>query len=334
MTGATLLLLPGRPEPAGTGSSRRSHLWLTASAALGDVRVLICPLGGGDPGPSIGPPATASAVLPRPPFTRDRLAELLAVPPAAAYAAATVPWSAGFWPLAPSLAAAVPDALVDGDAGRAPRRKAGDRPALPDRSDLQPGYGAAMRLLLACVALIAIHGQAMPQEAVLDQLAPLADDELSDLRGGLLFAGGIAFEFGAVVRLVKAAELLGFVQTPGQDVLLTPLGHEVVAGSTETQKRIVREQLCRLKIFELLLRLIKVQENQALPDEELLRELQIALPHEKPKPLFRTLLSWGRYTELISYDQRHHVIRLYEAGSRRSRSATPPPAATPPPPAA
>ena len=141
-------------------------------------------------------------------------------------------------------------------------------------------------------------------------------------------------EFGAVVRLVKAAELLGFVQTPGQDVLLTPLGHEVVAGSTETQKRIVREQLCRLKIFELLLRLIKVQENQALPDEELLRELQIALPHEKPKPLFRTLLSWGRYTELISYDQRHHVIRLYEAGSRRSRSATPPPAATPPPPAA
>ena len=65
-----------------------------------------------------------------------------------------------------------------------------------------------------------------------------------------------------------------------------------------------------------------------------MRELQIALPHEKPKPLFRTLLSWGRYTELISYDQRHHVIRLYEAGSRRSRSATPPPAATPPPPAA
>ncbi|HEX5007279.1 MAG TPA: hypothetical protein VFV70_09215 [Hyphomonadaceae bacterium] len=57
-----------------------------------------------------------------------------------------------------------------------------------------------MRLLLGCVALIAIHGQAMPQEAVLDQLAPLADDELSDLRGGLLFAGGIAFEFGAVVR--------------------------------------------------------------------------------------------------------------------------------------
>jgi len=144
-------------------------------------------------------------------------------------------------------------------------------------------------------------------------------------------------EFGAVLRVVKAAELLGFLETPGQDVRLTALGRQVIRGSTEEQKRLVREQLCRLKIFELLLRLIKVQENQTLPDEELLRELQAALPHEKPKPLFRTLLSWGRYTELISYDQRHHVIRLYEAGARKGRPADAPPPAppsvsTPPPP--
>ena len=138
-------------------------------------------------------------------------------------------------------------------------------------------------------------------------------------------------EFGAVVRLVKAAELLGFVQTPGQDVLVTPLGKELANSSTADQKRIVREQLMKLKIFELLVRLIKVQENQCLPSEELLRELQAALPHEKPKPLFRTLLSWGRYAEIISLDQRRHVIRLYEAKAPgRSKAAAPPAPATPP----
>ena len=68
----------------------------------------------------------------------------------------------------------------------------------------------------------------------------------------------------------------------------------------------------RLKIFELLVRLIKVQENQQLLEEELLRELQAALPHEKPRPLFRTLLAWGRYAELISYHQRTNTITLYE----------------------
>ena len=139
-------------------------------------------------------------------------------------------------------------------------------------------------------------------------------------------------EFGSVVRVVKAAELLRFVETPGQDVRLTALGRQVVQGSTENQKRLVREQVGRLKIFELLLRLIKVQENHILPEEELLRELQVAMPHEKPRPLFRTLLSWGRYTELISYDQRHHVIRLYEAGTRKGRPAAVPPPARPTPP--
>lgn len=58
----------------------------------------------------------------------------------------------------------------------------------------------AGRLLAACALLLAAHGQALSQEAVVDDLTPLADEELADLRGGLLFAGGIAFEFGAVVR--------------------------------------------------------------------------------------------------------------------------------------
>jgi NitT/TauT family transport system ATP-binding protein len=144
-------------------------------------------------------------------------------------------------------------------------------------------------------------------------------------------------EFGAVVRIVKAAELLGFVETPGQDVRITKLGHELMGSSTFDQKRIIREQLMKLKIFELLVRLIKVQEDQCLRSEELLRELQAALPHEKPRPLFRTLLSWGRYAEIISLDQRRHVIRLYEAKGTRSKALSAAPKAPPPdqpPPAA
>ena len=138
-------------------------------------------------------------------------------------------------------------------------------------------------------------------------------------------------EFGAVVRVIKAAELLGFLTTPGQDAVITDLGKQLVAASTTEQKNLVREQLLKLKIFELLVRLIRVQENQTLTEEEFLRELQAALPHEKPKQLFRTLLSWGRHAEIISYDQRKHQLRLYERG-KRTRLAThpvaPPPAET------
>jgi len=157
-------------------------------------------------------------------------------------------------------------------------------------------------------------------------LMSLIGDEAQDLFD---LAEKFGREFGAVVRIVKAAELLGFVQTPGQDVHITALGKELVASSTGDQKRIVREQLMKLKIFELLVRLIKVQEDQCLPSEELVRELQAALPHEKQRPLFRTLLSWGRYAEIITLDQRRHVIRLYESKSASRSKPTPPPGRAP-----
>ena len=138
-------------------------------------------------------------------------------------------------------------------------------------------------------------------------------------------AESLGKEFVAVVSVLKAAELLGLVETPGQDVHMTALGRALTGATTQDQRRLIREQLLKLKIFELLTRLIRVQENQVLAEEDLMRELQIALPHEKPRPLFRTLLSWGRYAELISYDQRKRSIKLYEGRRRAAAIAAPVP---------
>jgi hypothetical protein len=59
---------------------------------------------------------------------------------------------------------------------------------------------AGRGIVALCVALLAVQGSGVAQEVDLAGLEPLADEELADLRGGLLFAGGIAFEFGATVR--------------------------------------------------------------------------------------------------------------------------------------
>lgn len=59
---------------------------------------------------------------------------------------------------------------------------------------------AVRGILAACSLLILAPSAAHPQEAVLEGLTPLAADELADLRGGLLFADGVAFDFGATVR--------------------------------------------------------------------------------------------------------------------------------------
>ena len=59
---------------------------------------------------------------------------------------------------------------------------------------------AGRGIFALCVTLLAMQGSGVAQEVDLAGLEPLADEELADLRGGLLFAGGIAFEFGATVR--------------------------------------------------------------------------------------------------------------------------------------
>ena len=119
-------------------------------------------------------------------------------------------------------------------------------------------------------------------------------------------------DFGSVVNLVKAGELLGLVLTPGQEVVITDFGSQVLAASTLDQKRLLREKILGLKIFDLLIRLINVQDSKVLNDDVLLAELAALLPHEKPKVIFRTLVGWGRYAEIILHDQRKHQIRLYE----------------------
>jgi NitT/TauT family transport system ATP-binding protein len=152
-------------------------------------------------------------------------------------------------------------------------------------------------------------------------LLSLVGDEGCDL---FALAERLAKEFAAVVPVVKAAELLGLVETPGQEVFLTTLGLQIINAGTNEQRRLIRERLLTLKIFELLTRLIRVQPEQVLAEEELLRELQVSLPHERTRPLFRTLLSWGRYSELISYDQRTRLIRLHEQpGTRGDASPAP-----------
>lgn len=40
-----------------------------------------------------------------------------------------------------------------------------------------------------------------------DSLAPMSDDELGDMRGGFLTAGGVTFDFGAIVRTYVNGEL-------------------------------------------------------------------------------------------------------------------------------
>ena len=107
--------------------------------------------------------------------------------------------------------------------------------------------------------------------------------------------------FDLIVRAVKAAEMLDFVDTPKRLVVLTPLGQRFAAGSVDERKRIWGEQATQLKLFRVTRDLIELHGGE-LSRDELLQEIGARLPMEDPEATFDTLVVWGRFGGLLTYN--------------------------------
>ena len=131
--------------------------------------------------------------------------------------------------------------------------------------------------------------------------------ELLEDRGGrddgYKIARDLNFRFGELLKVMKAAEILGFVSTPAGDVVLEPLGKQFIAAEVNERKLIVREQLKKHGLFSYFIRLLHGQENKSLTKEVVLEHLAMLLPSEKPERQFITMVNWGRYAELFGYNK-------------------------------
>ena len=117
-------------------------------------------------------------------------------------------------------------------------------------------------------------------------------------------------EIGLVILAVNAAELLDLVDTPKQEVVLTALGRECVAGDANTRKHIFHRQLRQVPTFAYLLERLRGAPNLRLPAEVVQEELAMHLPNEPHEQLFETIIGWGRYGEVLGYDSTTEMVYL------------------------
>jgi NitT/TauT family transport system ATP-binding protein len=107
-------------------------------------------------------------------------------------------------------------------------------------------------------------------------------------------------EFGHMMAIVKAAEMLNFVDTPKQDVVLTPEGRRFVKADPEERKPIWRARLLELRLFQEVSDLLR-RETSASGD--IVREMIImALPREEYEAMFDTMVRWARFGNLFAYE--------------------------------
>jgi NitT/TauT family transport system ATP-binding protein len=130
--------------------------------------------------------------------------------------------------------------------------------------------------------------------------------DLLDDRGGredgYKIARELQFNFSDLLKVMKTAEILGFVSTPNGDVVLEPLGKQCLESDVNQRKLIIREQLKKLGLFAYLMRLLRAQEDRSVEKELVLEHLAMLLPNESPEKMFSTIVNWGRFAELFGYN--------------------------------
>lgn len=117
-------------------------------------------------------------------------------------------------------------------------------------------------------------------------------------------------DFGDALLAVKAAELMNFVDTPHQRVLLTALGEKIAEGDVNERKEIIRAQLQDLRLVKMLIELLQNQEEAELPYDELIEWLQSKSPALNPKATLDTVIDWGRYGEIFRYNSDTAILSL------------------------
>lgn len=192
-----------------------------------------------------------------------------------------------------------------------------------------PEFIAKVDLIYAILA-----GQTEPEQLELGS-APgepgrtrsLPDVQVSDLTGLLESLGDKADDRADIYRLVEelkidsnhlfllteAAELLGFAVVAQGDINLTALGQTFVDASILARKEIFATRIRRLPMFRWLLNMLEKADSHKLEWDVVQSALELDFPTEEAEKQVEVAVNWGRYAEIMSYDDGKAVISMGDA---------------------
>ena len=138
--------------------------------------------------------------------------------------------------------------------------------------------------------------------------------EYLDARGGqeeiFRIASDTNQEFGRIINIVEAAEMLDLVDTPKRMVVLEPDGKRLIKALPEGRPAIWRGQLLKLQLFRLIYDVLQREPRHEVDQDFVLETIVIRMPLENYERIFHTLIGWARYGDLFAYDETSQVLRL------------------------
>ena len=132
--------------------------------------------------------------------------------------------------------------------------------------------------------------------------------------GGRVDAFALAQALGkestGVLLMAKAAELLDFVDTPRNAVVLTDLGRQLVTADVNARKALIRQQLETLQLVRLMRQHLEKELDLTMTRDACLTAIQGWLPNEPAEQVLDSLVQWGRFGELFGYNSDQKLLYL------------------------
>ncbi|NMB53233.1 MAG: ATP-binding cassette domain-containing protein [Leptolinea sp.] len=152
----------------------------------------------------------------------------------------------------------------------------------------------------------------------------LPDIEISNLTGLLehlsemeetkhdiyLLEDELGIESNDLLKLTEVAELLGFASISKGDIELSPLGLTFADASILARKEIFASRAKRIPLMRWLLTMLRSSEDNQLKKSTIQTALGLDFSPLEAEQQIGVLINWGRYAELISYEDNTETIKL------------------------
>jgi NitT/TauT family transport system ATP-binding protein len=134
----------------------------------------------------------------------------------------------------------------------------------------------------------------------------------------------LLLEVDDLLPILDAATMLGFATAHEGDVKITLPGRTFAEADIPTRKRLFRAALTHVPLMQQIVTALENKSDHTMPVEFFRDLLDERLPAHDVEQQIETVLNWGRYADIFTYDSASDRLRLILAGeAANSQEAAP-----------
>ena len=117
-------------------------------------------------------------------------------------------------------------------------------------------------------------------------------------------------EFGQIIKVVKTAELLGCVQTPKRQVIITDAGRMLIRADHAARTGLWRIRILTIPLISTVVDLVRAQGEAGIDRDTVIETIILTLPQDDYEQTFMTIINWCRFAEMLTYDEARERVTI------------------------